>query len=95
MTKNVQIDRNLFIDLYDYFCGNEYRGDEYLANDIRKQLEKKLDALIARELYTKYKKAPPGQEREKARQAYLNERGITGRSEIECRTEEPPDDWNG
>ena len=39
-------------------------------------LEKKLDALVMRELYTKYKTAPSEEEREKARREYLDKRAV-------------------
>ena len=38
--------------------------------------EKKLDALVMRELYTKYKTATSEEEREKARREYLDKRGV-------------------
>ena len=40
-------------------------------------LEEKLDALVRHELYTKYKTAPSEEEQEKARQEYLDKRGVT------------------
>ena len=39
-------------------------------------LEKKLDAMVMRELYTKYKTAPTEEEKEKARKEYLDRRGV-------------------
>jgi hypothetical protein len=75
MSRQVQIDLDLFLDLLDYFEG-EYQGEEFLADSIRKQLDSKLDKLIARELFTKYKRAPSGPEREAARREYLDRRGI-------------------
>ena len=44
--------------------------------EIQKGLEKKLDALVMRELYTKYKTTPSEEEREKARLEYLDKRGV-------------------
>ena len=44
--------------------------------EIRIGLEKKLDAMVLRELYRKAKTAPTETEREKARQEYLDRRGI-------------------
>ena len=38
--------------------------------------EKKLDAMVMRELYTKYKTAPTEGEKEKARKEYLDRRGV-------------------
>lgn len=75
MGKQIQIDLDLFLDLLDYFEG-EYQGAEFLADSIRKQLDSKLDKLIARELFTRYKRAPSGPEREQARKAYLDHRGV-------------------
>ena len=49
--------------------------DEVLPQ-IKKGLEEKLEAMVRRELYTKYKTAPTEEEREKARQEYLNRVGI-------------------
>lgn len=70
--KNVQISHELFIALVKYFLLEQ---DE-LFTEIKKGLEKKLDALVTRELYTKYKTAPSEEEREKARLEYLARRGV-------------------
>ena len=43
---------------------------------IRQGLERKLDTMVNRELYSKYKTAPTEEEREKSRQEYLDRRGI-------------------
>lgn len=70
--KNVQISQELFIALMKYFLLEQ----EELLPEIKKGLEKKLDALVMRELYTKYKTAPSEEEREKARLEYLDKRGV-------------------
>ncbi len=70
--KNVQISQELFIALTKYFIFEQ----ENLWLEIKKGLEQKLDSLIMRELYTKYKTAPTEEEKEKARQEYLNKKGI-------------------
>lgn len=70
--KNVQISQELFIALMRYFLLEQ----EELLPEIKKGLEKKLDALVMRELYTKYKTAPNEEEREKARREYLDKRGV-------------------
>ena len=44
--------------------------------EIKKGLEEKLEAMVRRELYTKYKTAPTEEEREKARQEYLEKVGM-------------------
>jgi len=70
--KNVQITQGLFISLIKYFLA----GQEDLLPEITKGLEQKLDALVMRELYTKYKTAPTKEEQEKARKEYLDKRGV-------------------
>ena len=49
--------------------------DEY-EDEVRQGLEQKLDALVRHELYAKYKPAPSAEEREQARQEYLDRRGV-------------------
>ena len=51
-------------------------GTENTADDIRKGLEKKLDAMVNREVYSKFKTAPTEEEREKFRQEYLDRKGM-------------------
>lgn len=70
--KNVQISRELFLALIKYFLIEQVE----LLPEIQKGLEQKLDALVMRELYTKYKTAPTEEEREKARKEYLDKRGV-------------------
>ena len=70
--KNVQIPYDLFVALVEYHLGYD---DEY-EDEIRQGLEQKLDALVRHELYAKYKTAPSPEEREQARQAYLDRRGV-------------------
>ena len=70
--KNVQISQELFFLLVRYFL----IGQEEMEPEIVKALEKKMDALVMRELYTKYKTAPSEEEREKARREYLDRRGV-------------------
>ena len=64
--KNVQIPQELFMKLLRY----------HLLDDVKKGLEQKMNAMVERELYTKSKTAPSEEEREKARQEYLDRRGI-------------------
>ena len=44
--------------------------------EIKKGLEGKMEAMVRRDLYTKYKTAPTEEEREKARQEYLEKVGM-------------------
>ena len=58
------------------FCINLVQKDDY-AEDIRRGLEEKLDAMVRHELYVKYKTAPTEEEREQARLEYLDRRGVS------------------
>ena len=70
--KNVQIPYELFFQLLQYLLMENYEGEE----SILKGLEKKLDTMVDRELYSKYKTAVTEEEREKFRQEYLERKGI-------------------
>ena len=50
--------------------------DDCCTEDLKKGLEQKMKTMVERELYTKSKTAPTEEEREKARQEYLDRRGI-------------------
>ena len=71
MTGNVQISKELFIDIYEYFAEN---GAD---TEIMRQLNEKLDKLIDREIFTKYKRASSPAEREAFRNEYLDRKGIS------------------
>lgn len=70
--KNVQISEELFFALLKYHL---VEIDEVLP-EIKKGLENKLEAMVRRDLYTKYKTALTEEEREKARQEYLDKVGV-------------------
>ena len=70
--KNVQVPQQLFMKLLRYHL----LDDDSCADDVKKGLEQKMNTMVGRELYTKSKTAPTEEEREKARQAYLDRRGI-------------------
>ena len=70
--KNVQIPYELFVSLLRYHL----MEDDDCLNKIRQGLEQKLDSLVLHELYAKYKTAPTQEEREKAKQEYLEKRGV-------------------
>ena len=70
--KNVQISEELFVEIMRYFMLEQ----EELLPQIKQGLEKKLDAMVMRELYTKYKTALTEEEKEKARKEYLDRRGV-------------------
>ena len=70
--KNVQISKELFVKLIKYHHFEMYEFE----NEIKNDLEKKLNSIVMREHYTAYKTAPTDQEREEARKKYLDERGV-------------------
>ena len=70
--KNVQIPYDLFLALLQYHL---MMDDDY-EDEIRYGLERKLEAMVRHELYAKYKTALTPEEREEARQRYLDERAF-------------------
>lgn len=72
MQKNIQISYDLFHDLLLYFGF----GKEELRDKIYKEVQLKLDAMIRRDLYSRYKTAPTEEEQEEARKKYLDMVGM-------------------
>ena len=70
--KSVQIPYELFVDLVLYHLN----GEDDFEEEIRQGLEQKLDAMLNRQLYSQYKTAPTEEQREQARQEYLDRRGV-------------------
>ena len=70
--KNIQISEELFFALLKYHL---VEIDD-VSPQIKKGLEEKLEAMVRRDLYTKYKTAPTEEEREMARQEYLEKGGM-------------------
>lgn len=68
--KNVQILYELFVDLVLFHLN----GEDDLDEDIQQGLEEKLDSMLNRQLYSQYKTAPTEEQREQARQDYLDRR---------------------
>ena len=66
--KNVQISEELFVAIMRYFMLEQ--------EELLPQIKQGLDAMVMRELYTKYKTAPTEEEKEKARKEYLDRRGV-------------------
>lgn len=71
-TKNVQIKEELLLALIKYHLADMPDEEAY----IKRELERKLDAMVKHQLYTKYKTAPTEAEREKSRQEYLDAVGM-------------------
>ena len=70
--KNVMVPEELFGKLLKYHLLDQKQEED----DIKKGLEKKLDAMVNREVYSKFKTAPTEEEREKFRQEYLDRKGM-------------------
>ena len=70
--KQVQISENLFLSLIKYHIFECYNEKEKIVEE----LQQKFDGIINRNLYTKYKTAPTAEEKEKAKQEYLDRKGI-------------------
>jgi len=70
--KNVQISQELFVALLHYHLSGENEYEEV----IEQGLEQKLDAMLRHELYAQYKTVPTEEQREQARQEYLDRRGV-------------------
>ena len=70
--KNVQITQDLFLALVKYHLLESINEKE----KIKKELTEKLDAMAKRQIYSQYKTASTEEEREKARQEYLDRRGV-------------------
>ena len=70
--KQVQISKDLFLLLIKYHIFECYNDEEKIIAE----LKEKYDSIINRNLYTKYKTAPTEEEKEKARQEYLDRKGI-------------------
>ena len=77
--KQVQIPLKTFIGLLaltDDLINGYDDIDIDKVKEFYKVLNNKLDAMLKREIYTKYKTAPTEEEREKARLEYLEKAGI-------------------
>ena len=75
---NIQIPESLFYDILRYYLiaseGEEI--PEELDRQVFNGLSDKVQKIVDRELYTIYKTAPTEEEKEKARQEYLDRKGI-------------------
>lgn len=76
---NIQIPVELMADLINYFYPDNKceRPEGELADNIRCQIEDKMQKITNRALFTDYKTATTPEQRESARRAYLKERGFT------------------
>ena len=75
---NIQIPESLFYDILRYYLIAS-KGEaipEELDKRVFNGLSDKVQKIADRELYTIYKTAPTEEEKEKARQEYLDRKGI-------------------
>lgn len=92
---NVQISDKLFFDLVEFFHDesilSRLNGSaEYIQfQELQRGLDCKLDAMLARLYFSRYKCAPDPDQREEFRRRYLDQVGIGSgfRSEVEVRTD--------
>lgn len=70
--KQIQIPEELFILLMKYHLLDM----EEMQPEIKKGLMDKMESITMRLLYSKYKTAPTEEEKQKARQEYLDKRGV-------------------
>lgn len=70
--KNIKISEELLFALIKYHLMDM----QELQPQIQKALELKMDSMVKRQIYTTYKTAPTEEEREKARQEYLDKIGM-------------------
>ena len=75
---NIQIPENLFYDIIRYYliASKGEKIPEELDKRVVDGLSDKVQKIADRELYTIYKTAPTEEEKEKARQEYLDRKGI-------------------
>lgn len=71
--RKIQIPEKVFYELVKFHLLGETDAEE----EIKAHLQKKLDAMIEHQLYTRSKKAASQNEREQARKEYLEMRGIS------------------
>ena len=86
MANQVQIDKDLFFDLYDYIVERE----DLESIELCQRMQDKINKMIDRELFSRYKRAATPEERESYRRQYLDRRGVpqSFRTEKETPTEE-------
>ena len=78
--KKIQITQGLFVKMLKYFYSEEFELDDdelcELYHEIKKGIDKKLDAISRRSYYTEYKTADNAEVKEQARQKYLDAVGM-------------------
>ena len=75
MPKKIQIDCNLFVDLYVYACRHP-EHDDLQFNRLCAGVRRKLEAMMRHDLYSIYKSGVDEKTRAKARDEYLEAIGL-------------------
>lgn len=76
MSKNYQISEELFLKLMNYFLSDENSNEDF--EEIAEMIQKKCNSIIRRNLYSaQFDKSLSAEQREQARQAYLDEIGMS------------------
>ena len=73
--RQIQIPEALFTQMCAYFLMPEFQTEQNIEA-IKRGINAKLDRMVEHDLYTKYKTAPNAEQREQARQEYLEKVGI-------------------
>ena len=73
--KEIQIDYDLFVDLYVYACRHSEHDDPQFKR-LYTGVRKKLEAMMRHNLYSLYKTGANEETRSKARQEYLDAIGL-------------------
>ncbi len=71
--KEIKIPSQLFGDIIAYHIF----GNVTKEKDIERGLEEKMDKILNHHLYTQFKTAESNEEKESARQMYLDRKGVT------------------
>lgn len=73
--KQIQISEQFFIELLNFVVDEEVRTTEN-QDRLIKSFQRKIDKMVEHDLYTTYKTSKNDEEREQARQEYLDRKGI-------------------
>lgn len=79
-SKNIQVPMTMiqFRDIYGYMI--DHSDEEFAASPemqtLRKVLDAKMEKIIDHDLYTRYKTSPTDDQKEQARQEYLDRKGV-------------------
>ena len=73
--KQIQVPEKLFTLMAAYILMEQHQTEENYKI-IEKGIHEKIDRMLNHDLYTKYKTAPTDEQKEKARQEYLERKNI-------------------